>query len=66
MIFLSLNCKRGQDKNDMTSDDNIESDIDDRSLLDINECRVKPTKYKNPMSRINNMKSFIRLTLKLI
>lgn len=45
---------RGQDKNDMTSDDNIESDIDDRSLMDINECRVKQTKYKNPMSRINN------------
>lgn len=50
----------------MTSDDNIESDIDDRSLMDINECQIKPTKYKNPMSRINNMKSFMRLALKLI
>lgn len=49
----------------MTSDDNIESDIDDRSLMDINECRVKPTKYKNSMSRTNNMKSFMRLALKL-
>lgn len=56
---------RIQDKNDKTSDDNIESDIDDMSLIDINECRAKPTKYKNPMSRINNMKSFMRLALKL-
>lgn len=57
---------RGQDKNGMTSDDNIKSDIDDRSLMDINECRAKPTKYKNQKSRINNMKSFMRLALKLI
>lgn len=49
----------------MTSDDNIESDVDDRSLMDINECRVKPTKYMNSMSRMNNMKSFMRLALKL-
>lgn len=64
-LFQLQNRLRGQDKNDMTPDDNIESDIDDRLLMDINECRVKPTKYKNPMSRMNNVKSFMRHALKL-
>lgn len=37
---------RNQDKNNMTSDDDIDSDIDDRSLMDITNCRVEPATYK--------------------
>lgn len=52
----------------MTSDDIVDSDIGDRSLMDINECRVRPKKSikKNPRSHKQTFEALMRFAVELI
>lgn len=53
----------------MTSDDIVDSDIGDRSLMDINECRVRPKKSikkKPPRSHKQTFEALMRFAVELI
>lgn len=57
---------RGQDNNDMTFDGIVDSDIEDGSLMDINECRIRPKKSKKPKSHKQKFKALMRFAVELM
>lgn len=50
----------------MTSDDIVDSDIEDGSLMVVNECRIRPKKSKKPKSHKQKFKALMRFAVELM